>query len=45
MKDMQIGGIELTVHLPGERIHRTTLLASVIVSENQWFNCIFQAGP
>jgi len=23
-------------------VHRTTLLASVVISENQWFNCVFQ---
>lgn len=39
MKQIQIGGTFLAVHLPGERplSHH-----SVGISENQWFNGVFQ---
>jgi len=40
MKKIQTGGIELSVHLPGERHPSQTSACISVISENQWFNCV-----
>jgi hypothetical protein len=38
MKQIQIGGIFLAAHPPGEQALSHRSVVSVLISENQWFN-------